>query len=82
MVNLLIATGDTLKKELTFTKANPSFVFIVLKNRVYYLDTTIGKVWLTDKTTLKGLGLGHKKLIKKAIGRKAPTKIVSKDCEC
>ena len=67
MIKIKIAEGDTLIAQHNFTKENSSFVFIEMGDLVYYFDTTIGKMWLTDKNNsdepLRGLGEGHKKLI-------------------
>ena len=64
---LLIASGDRLNTEITFTAANKSFVFILLNNRVYYFDSTVGTLWYTDKTKMNGLSEGHKKMIKRSL---------------
>lgn len=60
-MKILILQGDTIKKVIT---PKNQFVFILLGEKVYYFDSTIGKMWLTDSKTLENLGEGHKQAIK------------------
>lgn len=65
-MKLLILSGDKVVKTI---KLSRKFLFIVPEqgDKLFYLDSTIGSMWYTQKATLANLGEGHKKVLKKHI---------------
>ena len=61
-MKILILSGDKVKKVID---PKNEFVFIILGDNIFYVDSTIGKMWLTDAKTLENLGEGHKKAVRK-----------------
>lgn len=45
---IIVLSGDKETIKITFSKENPSFIFLILGDGdVFYLDTTSGKLWRT-----------------------------------
>ena len=67
MIKVLILAGDKIENEIKTLDNNGRFIFIIRGEEVFYLDTSIGKLW---KTTLPHLlenkaclGEGHRKIL-------------------
>lgn len=67
-VKLIVADGDDLKKKIVFNKKNPSFLFIITKEKIWYMNTTAGIMWTIPNNSAmrkKAFGQGHQMLVMK-----------------
>lgn len=64
MVNkIIVAHSNTEVTKHTFPDSNASFVFIDCGEAVYYVNTTEGKMYKTERPELNGLCEEHKALL-------------------
>lgn len=61
---LLVLVGDTIEKKQTIPDDQGRFIFIVIGEKIFYLNTAIGEMWETTKEEMhKFLGEGHQRVL-------------------
>jgi hypothetical protein len=62
-VHFLVLSGDTVEHKHSHELDGEKFLFMVVGDDVFYIDTSVGKLWHTDKLTCQNLGVGHTEVI-------------------